>query len=65
MARTPIVDWWNIPEGAIWCIGQHTDAERRVLEKRARRDDLVKVRASFCGISPLKMVFVPRSALAA
>jgi hypothetical protein len=59
MSKTPVVLYSEIPDGAIWCIGQHTDAERRRMERAAKRGELLKVRASWCGIGPLKTVFIP------
>lgn len=58
--RTPIVDWFTVPPYAVWCIGQHTNAERAALEKAARAGSMNKVRAYWNGIAgPLKMVFIP------
>lgn len=53
------VEWFTIPQGAIWCIGQHSKADIRALEKRVRAGALMKVRARWMGISPLKTVYVP------
>jgi hypothetical protein len=58
--KTPIVDYRTIPEGSIWCIGQHTGEQRRQLERAAVRGALIKVRAYWGnGMGPLKTVFVP------
>lgn len=57
--KTEIVDWRTIPRGAVWCIGQHTKAERAALEKRVRKGEMFKVRASWQGISQPKTVYVP------
>ena len=56
---TEIISCHEVPTGSTWCIGQHTKAERAALEKAARAGTMVKVRAHWAGIGPLKMVFIP------
>lgn len=57
---TPIVEAFEIPAGSVWCIGQHTKAQRAALERAARAGSMVKVRALWAnGLGPLKMVFIP------
>lgn len=57
---TLIVDARAVPAGSVWCIGQHTKAERAALERDARKGAMVKVRAFWAnGLGPLKMVFIP------
>ena len=57
-AQARIVDWRTVPADAVWCIGQHTASQRRELDKRTKRGELVKVRAHWMGISNLKTVYV-------
>lgn len=59
MSKTEILLRSEIPDGAIWCIGQHTDAERRKLEAAARRGEMVKVRAWWRDGLCVKTVYIP------
>ena len=58
MSHTPVVPTINVPSGSVWDIGQLTQQQLRDLQKRVRSGELQKVRASWCGISPLKMVYI-------
>jgi hypothetical protein len=57
MAKTPVVLHTAVPAGARWDIGGVSVEEKRDLERKVRRGEMIKVRASWCGISPLKMVY--------
>lgn len=57
MAKTPVILHTEVPQMATWDIGGISAEKKRELESKVRRGELKKVRASWCGISPLKTVY--------
>lgn len=55
---TQVVEFWEIPNGSIWNIGQFTKQQERDFEKKVKRGTLLKFRSRWQGISPLKTVYI-------
>lgn len=58
MAKSEVMEHWQVPTDAIWNIGQISNEQKRELEREVKRGQVRKIRSSWMGISPLKTVYI-------